>query len=105
MQLPVARQSFNRNNISILTGHRKDQAAIHASSVEQYSAGTALPVVTSFFRADDPQVLTQRIQQRCSRIDRKLVVRAVYLQNYRKVHTSSTPLKLLLSKEREKIIE
>jgi hypothetical protein len=49
--------------------HGERQAAVDALSVDDHRAGAALSLVAALLRTGQPEMLTQRIEQRYTRIE------------------------------------
>src|SRR6476620_8008711 len=49
--------------------HGERQAAVDALSIDDHRAGAALPLVATLLRTGQPEMLTQRIEQRYARIE------------------------------------
>lgn len=78
-----ARKSFDGDDIVVRMHHRESQAGIDAAAVHQYRACTALPAVTAFLGALEPQVFPQGIQQRDSRFQLQFMNGLIHLQRHR----------------------
>ncbi|MNN47278.1 hypothetical protein D3C81_1616920 [compost metagenome] len=63
VQLLALGQSLDRDQVGAVAHHGKGQAGIDPLAVAQHRAGAALAVVTTFFAADQIEVLTQQIEQ------------------------------------------
>ena len=48
---------------------RERQAGQYAAAIEQHRAGAALPVVATFLRSGEAEVLAQRVEQRAFEIE------------------------------------
>jgi hypothetical protein len=77
MQVPVSRQPLDRGYLVALTAHCQCQAAEDPPAVHPDCARTAGALIAALFRAGEPHVLTQRIQQADAGLDRQLVRLAV----------------------------
>jgi hypothetical protein len=86
VQVPIIGESLDRHDLGILMRDGKGEAAVHPPSIKQNSTGTALPMVTAFFRTSEPKMLTQCVKERRSGIDGKLVGCSIHLQGDRKIH-------------------
>ena len=49
--------------------HSERQAAVDTLSIDDHRASATLPLVTTLLRTGQPQMLTQRIEQRGARIE------------------------------------
>jgi hypothetical protein len=58
----------------------QSQAGVHTTSIDVHCAGAALAMVAAFLRAEQLQLLSQRIQQRGASIDLELVRGAIHCQ-------------------------
>src|SRR6266545_4605802 len=82
MQLAVrTRNSFDRCDRMILDARRKSEARQHAPTVHQHRAGAALSLVATLLGAGQAQVLTQRVKQCCSHIERDAMLALVDLEH------------------------
>jgi hypothetical protein len=80
VQLPILRQSFDRLDLPVLVLDGNRQTRIDALAVHKHGARRR-PLDHNLFRAGEPQVGAQRVQQRYTRFDRDGMRRAVHSQN------------------------
>ena len=80
MQLSVMLQPFNRRDLVILVHYRESEAGIQPAAVHMNSACAALSVVTALLRAEEVQVLAQRIQKGHPRLQRQAMIRTIDAQ-------------------------
>ncbi len=66
-------QSFNAGYFGTIRLSRQRQAAQHPLAINQYRAGTALPLIAPFFGAGQVKMLTQCIEQGDTGIDLHLL--------------------------------
>src|SRR5215470_16575127 len=76
----VLRQAFDRHDLAALGLYRQHQAAAHGLAIEEYSAGSANPVLAADMRTRKPQMMTQAIRERQARLDRNFDVASVHLK-------------------------
>src|SRR5215470_2016115 len=76
----VLRQALDRHDLTALGLHRQYQAAAHGVAVEEYSAGSANPMLAADMRARKPQVVAQAIRKRQARLDHHFDVVSVDLE-------------------------
>ena len=58
--------------------HRKRQASVDTPPVKQDRAGTALTVVAALLRAVQPQIVPQKVKERCARVDINDMTSSIY---------------------------
>jgi hypothetical protein len=68
MQLLAVTKPLNCDDLCSLTSDRQRETAIDTSPIEQNGTGPTLPVITSFLRSGERQMLTERIEQSDTRI-------------------------------------
>src|SRR5581483_6694063 len=78
VQVPIIRQSLNRDDLRILMCNGEGEAAIYAPTIEQDGAGPALPVIATLLGTSNSQTLTQRIQQCCAGIANKAMLYSIH---------------------------
>jgi hypothetical protein len=71
MEIAAVRQTFDSDNVVAAMHHGKSQAAIYPLPVDDYRAGAALPLIATFLRAGEGEMLPQGVEQCCARIDRQ----------------------------------
>src|SRR5882757_10564319 len=71
-----------RDGLSVMH-HRKRQAGVDATSLNQHRAGAALAVIATLLRAGQREMFTQRIQQCRAWIERQRMRAAVDLKRHR----------------------
>ena len=79
MQFVALRETFDRRDLVAFHRDREAEAGVHAPSIHQDGAGAALPVIATFLRAGQIQMLAQGIEQRRPRIERERVRLAIDL--------------------------
>src|SRR5205085_4997028 len=80
MQVFRLTDAFNGRDLFALMHRGKAETGIHAPAVDVHGAGTALAVVTTFFRASKVEMFTQRVEKSRAWIELKGVVFAVNFQ-------------------------
>jgi hypothetical protein len=71
MQVLGLAETFDGLDFVAFVHHRKREARIHAPTVDQHSTGAALAVVAALFRAGEPEMFAQRIENGGARVDRQ----------------------------------
>jgi hypothetical protein len=69
MELVTIRKAFYRCDLQTLLSHSQTQAGEYAPSISQHSACAALPLIATFLRSGEVELLTQNIQQGCAWIN------------------------------------
>jgi len=69
VEIAIFFQTLDGHDLVARMHHGKRQAAVDALSIDDHGAGAALALVAAFLRAGHPQTLTQRIEQRYTRIE------------------------------------
>ena len=69
MQIAVLCQTLDGGDLVAGMHHRERQAAVDALSVDDHRAGAALSLVAALLRTGQPEMLTQRIEQRYARVE------------------------------------
>ena len=73
MQRAVLREPFNRDDLLSAVHHGEGEAGVIAPSVDENRARAARPLIASFFRAGEIEMLAQRVEQRGARIEPQFV--------------------------------
>jgi hypothetical protein len=81
MKLLALRQAFNGLDLAPIDQRGEREARLHALSIDEDRAGSALPEVTAFLRASELQVFAQGIEQGGARIERQLVFGTIHAQD------------------------
>lgn len=80
MKLVSLGETFDRNNLIAVMNHRQRQAAVNPSAIGEHGACATLAVIATFFGSGQPEVFTQKIKQRDTRIERNFAPLAIHLQ-------------------------
>ena len=70
-------QAFDRHDLVVGVHDGERQARVDAPAVDQHRAGTALPMIAALFSAREMEMLAQRVEQRCTRVQLELSHAAV----------------------------
>jgi len=77
MQDAVSSYSLDRGNFSSVPGDRQYKARVHANTIYQHGASTALAVVASLFRSGQLEVFSEKVEKRDPRRYHQLVAGSV----------------------------
>jgi hypothetical protein len=77
MQLVLAREPLNRDDVIALDGHREQQTTVGAATIEEDGAGSALPVVAALLGPGEIEVFPQGVEQSRPVVDGETVGTAV----------------------------
>jgi hypothetical protein len=86
VQVLTIGKPLDRDDLGILMRDGEGKAAVHAPTIKQHSTGATLPMVAAFLRASKPKVLAQRIKERGSGINGKLVGCSIHLEGNGNIH-------------------
>lgn len=80
IELPFFCQTFDGGDLIALMHDREGQARIDSPAVHMHRAGSTLPVVATFLRSEEPEIFSQRIQQRNAWLDLQMLYCVVDFQ-------------------------
>jgi len=80
MEHVAVRQTLDGRDFPSLRGDSQRQTGKDAPPIHVDRAGAALPMVATFLRPGEPQVLTQRVEQGRARVQRQSPGRAIDAQ-------------------------
>jgi hypothetical protein len=75
---PARFESFHGDEFGPVRLDCGDEARVHAAAVEQYGAGSALPLTASFLRPGETALVTQHVEQTLHRRHAHLMLAAVH---------------------------
>jgi hypothetical protein len=87
VQILIIGESLDRDDLGTLMRDGESEATVYPPAIKQNGTGTALPMVAAFLGTGESEMLAQRIQERRSGINEKLVRRPVYLEGDLHVHS------------------
>lgn len=77
MKLAIFSQAFNGGDLILLVHDGESETGVDATTIDENSTGSALPVIASFFGAEESEILAQGVEQGDARLDLQMVELAV----------------------------
>src|SRR5262245_33057948 len=82
MERPVPRETLDRRDLAAFDLGGEGQASEHAPAIDMQGASATLTLIAAFLGAGEAHMLTQGVEQRHARLERKPVVLAIDLEIY-----------------------